>query len=479
MVRLLLGLLVLASWLAGATPRQVQAQAISCQFLLGFQALHNLDPDDAGDCLDNEAHDPVTGDALQHTTNGLMVWRRADNWTAFTDGYWTWINGPDGLAKRLNTQRFSWEANPDGLPLADGTAATTAASPGGPSWANPGPYRLPGWTDFHLQSFSSRQAVVFAYFFNFYRYSTYTADVQAKGGDFFPLHPTDLAQTDFASQAWYEHQFGDTLDAGIDVVLANYWGEPGQYDQRVAPAPERNLFSTQGIPPMVGALQALAAQGRHLQVGLFLDTTILNNADLTTAGGKQRFYATIRDYYSRIPPSLWAAIDNRPVVWLYDAQKVAAFDQSTFDYVADHFAQDFGGLRPYIARELQWYTAKNTATTPVLQTDGLYAWGAAPFGFNADPRLTVADVGPGFDNALFTQRYDGKAGGLVTDRRGGAYYRESLERALASGRRLLAVETWDELCEASGIQDTVEYGRQYIELTRTYADRLKAKFPAP
>ena len=47
----------------------------------------------------------------------MLVWRKADNWTAFTNGYWTWINGPGGLVKRLNTQRYSWEANPENLPL--------------------------------------------------------------------------------------------------------------------------------------------------------------------------------------------------------------------------------------------------------------------------------------------------------------------------------------------------------------------------
>jgi len=48
-----------------------------------------------------------------------MAWRKADNWTAFTNGYLTWINGPTGLVNRLNTDRFSWEApailtNPEG-----------------------------------------------------------------------------------------------------------------------------------------------------------------------------------------------------------------------------------------------------------------------------------------------------------------------------------------------------------------------------
>jgi len=93
------------------------AQAAACQFVLGFQTLHNLIPSIVGSCLENEHFNPQNGDSLQATTNGLLVWRKADNWTAFTDGYHTWVNGPFGVQERLNSQRFSWEANPQGLPV--------------------------------------------------------------------------------------------------------------------------------------------------------------------------------------------------------------------------------------------------------------------------------------------------------------------------------------------------------------------------
>lgn len=101
-------------------PGTAQAESTpNCVFVLGFSALHDLIPDVVGSCLSDEQHNPSNGDALQQTTGGLLVWRKVDNWTAFTDGYHTWINGPNGLAERLNTQRFSWEANPNQLPLAD------------------------------------------------------------------------------------------------------------------------------------------------------------------------------------------------------------------------------------------------------------------------------------------------------------------------------------------------------------------------
>ena len=85
--------------------------AAECQFVLGFKTLRDLIGHGiVGECLENEHHG-ANGDALQQTTGGLLVWRKADNWTAFTDGYRSWVNGPYGLQQRLNTQRFAWEAD--------------------------------------------------------------------------------------------------------------------------------------------------------------------------------------------------------------------------------------------------------------------------------------------------------------------------------------------------------------------------------
>lgn len=89
--------------------------APGCQFVLGFAALHDKLPTIVGACVENEHTNVATGDSLQQTVNGLLVWRKADNWTAFTNGAHTWVNGPYGIQERLNTERFSWEANPEGL----------------------------------------------------------------------------------------------------------------------------------------------------------------------------------------------------------------------------------------------------------------------------------------------------------------------------------------------------------------------------
>lgn len=335
-------------------------------------------------------------------------------------------------------------------------------------WSRPGPYRAPLLSNFAIESFGARQKLVAAYFFYWYEAEFLRSIRPTRTFDPYPFKPVNHETMSFHDVNWYLKEFRDMRAAGIDIVLPDYWGEPGQINRRVAPAPELNLFSTQGLAPMSEALATMAANGEPLKVGLFLDTTILNDEDLTTDRGKRIFYATIRNFYSKFPPYLWAAIGGRPIVWLYDAQRVYAFDQSTFDYVNDRFAQDFGGLQPYLVLELQWERSKNVPHDQEIRRDALYSWGAAPFGFNMDPRFTIAQVGPGFSTRQF-----GRPNFIHTEREGGSFYEYQLQRAVESGRQIMAVETWNELGEASGILETFEYGRLYIDLTRKYADLFK------
>ena len=85
-----------------------------CGFVLGFATLKSLiddaeGPEVVGECLENESFDPMVGEAHQRTAGGLMVWRKADNWTGFSDGQRTWIRGPEGLQSRLSTELLDWE----------------------------------------------------------------------------------------------------------------------------------------------------------------------------------------------------------------------------------------------------------------------------------------------------------------------------------------------------------------------------------
>lgn len=103
-----LSFVFLLSLLASLSALGVASAQSKPEFKLGFRILANQIPDVVGEPQENE-HWGVNGDSLQQTTTGLMVWRKADNWTAFTDGSRTWINGPSGNQSRANDERFSWE----------------------------------------------------------------------------------------------------------------------------------------------------------------------------------------------------------------------------------------------------------------------------------------------------------------------------------------------------------------------------------
>jgi hypothetical protein len=342
--------------------------------------------------------------------------------------------------------------------------------PGALDWARPGPYFPPAWTDFSLNSFSASQRLVTAYYFYWHDLADPARRARYTSGQFDA--PPDLDHYSFLLPETHERQFSDMLDAGLDFVLPVYWGEPG-HPGRTTSETTPHYWSTDGLPPMVEALDRLAAAGKHLQVGMFYDTTIMANADLTTPHGKEYFYVNVRDFFSRIPPKYWAAIGGKPIVWLYDTLWISKFDQSSLDYLSDRFAQDFGGLRLYIVREVQWEHSKGVTPQQTLHSDGLYGWGAAANGYNPDPSLTVAEVGPGFRNTAYCTGGPAK-NCFDISRQNGAFMERQLQQAVASRHNILAFETWNEFSEGTDIQETVQYGRTYIQLARHYADRFKA-----
>ena len=96
------------------------------EFRLGFKALADQIPTVVGQPIEEE-HWGANGDSLQTTTTGLMAWRKADNWTAFTDGSKTWLNGPNGVESRSNNGLLSWESpQPTIQPTATSQSQATA-----------------------------------------------------------------------------------------------------------------------------------------------------------------------------------------------------------------------------------------------------------------------------------------------------------------------------------------------------------------
>lgn len=133
-----------------------QPATADCTFILGFKTLKGLidaaeGPTTVGECLENQRFD-AHGNAEQRTAGGLMVWRKADNWTAFSDGYRTWVNrGEDGLHVQINGAT-AMLAGPDGTAM--GTVTLTQG-PFGVLIAADLMGLTPGGHGFHIHEFGT------------------------------------------------------------------------------------------------------------------------------------------------------------------------------------------------------------------------------------------------------------------------------------------------------------------------------------
>ena len=320
-----------------------------------------------------------------------------------------------------------------------------------------GPYTNLKPDDFRLsQNFKSDGKVVMTHDFYWYDDRTKAHLKNGDGTDALTTHPATLVDFSYKSVAWHKKQLADMMAAGIDIVLPVYWGAPSEHN---GGAPMHWSFA--GLPPLVQAAEELLQEGKTPPaIGLFYDTsTLAHNAwhvhvDLTTAYGKAWFYSTIRDFFSLIPPKLWALLDGRPVVVLYSASFARAHDQKCIDYLKTEFPRQFGGKVPYVIREASWR----------VRADNICAWGGA-----VHPNfLGVAEIGPGYDHSAVPGRTP-----LIVPREGRAFYERAWNQALRHRPHLVILETWNEFHEGTSIAESREHGRQYIDLTRKYVDLYK------
>jgi hypothetical protein len=307
---------------------------------------------------------------------------------------------------------------------------------------------LPTWTP--------NDKLVAAYYFYWYDIYTGSGFIDPDGSDAITNHPPDsyLANYSYKDVSWHRRELLDMMTAHIDIVLPVYLGS------------EAELFwSKPGLQNLVSATQALIGEGRTPpKIGMFFDTHALqmqNNdipPDLTTLSGKTLFYNMIFDFFELVPNNLWATIDGRPILFLYSSTFASAYDQTTFDYINQHFQSDFG-TTPYFVRDTSWQG---------VTTDEAYTWGSALFGPTTIGR--VGTLGPGFDD---TARYDITTP-RIRDRQCGGFYNSGWEAMMSAGANLVVIETWNELGEATEIAASREYGTQYLTLTAENVLRWEA-----
>ena len=251
---------------------------------------------------------------------------------------------------------------------------------------------------------------------------------------------------------------------GIDAALPVYWGAPGAYERP-------NLaFSRLGLPPMVEALDRLAAAGaRSPKLGLFYDTSTLANdargvpppggkADLTAAPGRELFCTTVTDYFAALPEPHWARHRGGALVVLYASGFAARWDRELGQELRDAFARRFDGDQVCLVADASWGDIGQDLTT---------SWGAALWG--AQLHRGVAQIGPGYDDRAVPTRHT-----PVREREDGAFYARSWQQAIAARPELVLLETWNEMHEGTELCASRELGDQYVHLTRQWVEKLRA-----
>ncbi len=312
-------------------------------------------------------------------------------------------------------------------------------------------------------SFEHGRPVVGTTYFYWYDIDSKSHIINRDGTDALTNHPADINNISYKRASWHSEQLKDMIAAGIDFLMPVFWGVPGKYDG----------WSFEGLPPLVEAHSALQKEGlQPPAIALFYDTSILRwnsfnedgtsyHVDLKTEFGKDWFYTPIRDFFSIIPPSKWARVDGRPIVFLYAAAFAKKQDPKQFDYVRRRFGNDFD-MEPFIVKSSQWEG----------QADATYSWGGAVSG----PLIyrEVVSLGPGYDHTAVPGRTP-----LVVERRDGQTYIECWLKVLQLNPDqrpwMMHIETWNEWHEGTDVAHSREYGRSYIVLTRLFADIWRTK----
>ena len=99
-------MLVAAIAVGQGDPGPVHGQTIPvddpCAVDPAFWGIASEIPGVVGGCLGAPIYDPVSGDLIQQTSGGLLVWDPDSGTAAFTDGATTWEEGESGVEARPN-----------------------------------------------------------------------------------------------------------------------------------------------------------------------------------------------------------------------------------------------------------------------------------------------------------------------------------------------------------------------------------------
>lgn len=286
---------------------------------------------------------------------------------------------------------------------------------------------------------------VLAFYYAWFDHNTWSSG-QATDS---PLEPYQSAD-----RATIERQVSQAQSAGIDALVQSWYG-PSEN-------PTETNFRT--------LLDVAQARGFRAAVDFEVTGPFFGDSGAVT-GGLATLLATHAQHpayfryqgkpviffwrQQRFSVEAWAAIrnqvdPNRDSYWIAEGTDISY--QAVFD-----------GHHLY---SIAW------AGSPAAQ---LLNWGNRVRGYEADQqvnRLWVATIMPGYDDTRLP-----RSNAFAVPRRGGDYYRETWQGALASQPDMLILTSFNEWLEGTQIEPSVTYGNLYLDVTRELVTSMRGSPP--
>jgi hypothetical protein len=186
------------------------------------------------------------------------------------------------------------------------------------------------------------------------------------------------------------------------------------------------------------------------QLQAFYQNRINHPAIVRYQGKPVIFFWQASTYDNATWSSIRSQVDpDHTALWIADGDNIGILSGDAWD-----------GISPYA---IAW------SNNPVGQ---LSTWSARVQGV-APQKLWIPPVSPGCNDSA------ARAATCIQDRAGGAYYQSTWDGAVASNPPwAVVVSTFNEWMEATQIEPSVQYGDQYLQITRQNADQYHVSTPA-
>lgn len=396
----------------------------------------------------------------------------------------------------------------------------------------PGENTSPIFDDFasRVESFPEDEKIVCSYFYHWFNIDTgahikykiteggeeYYVDrlgnhpsLDGAPGVVYPEYSDFPFPSDFSyhNKSWIKRELRDMAETGIDVALLSYFGFVKDEYGRFRLEDDPNIF-TVGLKNVVEARHELIAGGENPpKFGIlyeppacWIDYILKKHKNLLnlTAPPLSEYYNQkeidraifakyIRDWFSCVPPEDWAAIDGKPLVYIWWPRSagdvyISDVDESLIPYVKDEFENCFTGVEPYLVFEKRWYSDffEGSRTMPWDDTNiwvysssipRVFVYGGEPGG--ARIPAGIIEFNPGFNSPVYddwpnsTNAYRSREEGNLLARN---WYRALKQ---SRGARFFNLETWNCIGEGTGNLRSLEFGDEAIEINKKYIQRLK------